>query len=120
MKFATLIFVITLSAVYAFYVNPNIHGRVSSHNNAQVFKSLADFFNKLSVKTTVKRCGNTFDESCANGAVPGAASDEEWLANGPGKRCANFYDESCMNGNINGASPDEAWINVDGNTPGRR
>ncbi|KAJ8923710.1 hypothetical protein NQ315_010291, partial [Exocentrus adspersus] len=68
-----------------------------------------------------KRCVNTMDESCSNGGIPGAGSDNDWLGGGftPGKRCANVMDESCGNGGIPGSGSDRDWLDG-GFTPGKR
>ncbi|XP_044268908.1 uncharacterized protein LOC123014090 [Tribolium madens] len=104
---AVLILVITLTATFAGYL-PNGYRRPKT--DRQGLQTMADFFDRLSISAKIKRCGNTFDESCANLPIIGAASDESWLAHGsPGKRCANVWGESCINDGIFGGGSDESW-----------
>jgi hypothetical protein len=86
----------------------------------------------------VKRCVNTGDDSCANGYIPGAGTDDDYFSGGntPGKRamldslnpqqrraawlrCLNTGDDSCANGYIPGAGTDDDYFKG-GNTPGKR
>lgn len=88
MKATVVLLFVIFSTTYGRYLQPNSYNRL--HNDKQIFQSLSEFFNDLSVSDRIKRCGNLFDEGCINGSIIGAASDEDWLAhNGPGKRWAN-------------------------------
>ncbi|XP_063914865.1 uncharacterized protein LOC135131200 [Zophobas morio] len=121
MKAAFILLAIALPAAYCFYLQPNVHympARVNSRS-APVYKRLGDMFHRLHLAS--RRCVNTFDESCINDNINGAASDEGFLngGSGPGKRCVNTFDESCANGDIDGAGTDDDWLNG-GDTPGRR
>ncbi|EFA00711.1 hypothetical protein TcasGA2_TC003590 [Tribolium castaneum] len=106
-----LVLVMIFSVSYARYLEPYNYGYP---------RPLVDFLNRLSLSDKIKRCGNTFDESCANLPIIGASSDESWLAHSsPGKRCANVWGESCINGGIIGGGSDQSWLQGDDN-PGRR
>ncbi|CAH1372102.1 unnamed protein product [Tenebrio molitor] len=115
MKLSLLIFAVALSTACGLYMYPKHRPR-----DEEVFQSLASFFNQLGRRANMKRCANTFDESCLNGPIGGATSDENWLSNGsPGKRCSNIFGSSCVDGGTAGAGADEDFLGGGGG-PGRR
>jgi hypothetical protein len=48
MKATILIFVLALTAVYGFYLQPNVAGQQVHQSNAELFKALSDYFYGLS------------------------------------------------------------------------
>lgn len=97
----------TASARYRYPSSSSSFAKRSNYNNyndansaAELFGALSKFFANLQGTATVedaatvakaglqaKRCANFWDESCANGGLNGAGSDEDWLdQNSPGKR----------------------------------
>jgi hypothetical protein len=49
MKVGLLIFVLALTTVYGFYLEPNMSGQPGAYkSNAELFKALADYFYSLS------------------------------------------------------------------------